>query len=65
MKVSGKVGNRPMNNWLNFGGDHDHRLDTGIAFLIHRYWETRKAVNGVGGGYSNPLSSGISPLFFS
>jgi len=21
-----------MNNWLNFGGDPDHRLDTGIVF---------------------------------
>jgi len=21
-----------VNNWLNFGGDPDHRLDTGIVF---------------------------------
>jgi len=32
MKFSGKVGNGPLNNWLNFGGDPDHRLDTGIVF---------------------------------
>jgi len=24
MKFSGKVGNGPMNEWLNFGGDKDH-----------------------------------------
>jgi len=24
----------PMNKWLNFGGDPDHRLDTGTAFWI-------------------------------
>jgi len=47
MKFSGKVGNGPMNNkWLNFGGDPDHRLDTGIVFLICHYWEIRKMVNG-------------------
>jgi len=34
MKVLGKVGNGPVNNWLNFGGDPDHRLDTGIVFRI-------------------------------
>ena len=26
MKFSGKVGNRPTNKWLNFGGDPNHRL---------------------------------------
>jgi len=31
MKFSGKVGNEPMNKWLNFGGNPDHRLDTGIS----------------------------------
>jgi len=31
---------------LNFGGDPDHRLDTGIVFRIRHYWETRKVVNG-------------------
>jgi len=34
MKFSGKVGNGPMNRWLNFGGDPGHRLDTKIAFPI-------------------------------
>ena len=29
MKFSGKVGNVPMNKWLNFGGEPDHsRSDT-------------------------------------
>jgi len=41
-----KVGNRPMNRWLNFGGDPDHRLDIEIVFRIRQYWETRKVVNG-------------------
>ena len=27
IKFSGKVGNGPMNNWLNCDGDPDHRLD--------------------------------------
>ena len=44
MKFSGKVGNGPVNKWLNFGDDH--RLDTGIVFWILRYWEIRKVVNG-------------------
>jgi len=30
MKFSGKVGNGPMNKWLNFGGDPDH--GSGSAF---------------------------------
>ena len=34
-----------MNKWLNFGGDPDHRLDTGIVFRIRHYWEIRKEVN--------------------
>jgi len=52
MKFSGKVGNGPMNKrlivnkQLNFGGDPDHRLDTGIVFRIRHYWEIRKVVNG-------------------
>jgi len=29
MKFSGKFGSGPVNRWLNFGGDPDHRLDTG------------------------------------
>jgi len=36
----------PMNKSLNFGGDPDHRLDTGIVFRIRHYWEIRKVVNG-------------------
>jgi len=34
-----------LNNWLNFGGDPDHRLDTGIVFRIRHCWEIRKAVS--------------------
>jgi len=30
MKFSRKVGNGLVNKWLNFGGDLDHYLDTGI-----------------------------------
>jgi len=46
MKFSGKVDNGSMNKWLNFGGDPDHRLDTGIVFRIRHYREIRKVVNG-------------------
>jgi len=46
MKSSGKVGNGPMNKWLNFAGDPDHHLDTGIVCRIRHYWEIRKVVNG-------------------
>jgi len=46
MKFSGKVGNGPLNKLLNFGGDPDHRLDTGIVFRIRHYWEKRKVVHG-------------------
>jgi len=46
MKFSGKVGNGPMNKWLNCGGDLDHRLDTAIVFQIRHYWEIQKVVNG-------------------
>jgi len=35
MKFSGKIGNGPVNKCLNFGGDPDHHLDTGIVFRIH------------------------------
>ena len=45
MKLSGKVGNGPMNKWLNFGGRADHRLDRGIVFWIHHYWEMWKVVS--------------------
>ena len=30
---------------IKFGGDLDHRLDTGIVFQIHSYWEMQKVVN--------------------
>ena len=40
-----KIGNEPMNNWLNFGGDPDHRLDTGIVFRIRHYWQIWKVVS--------------------
>jgi len=42
MKFSQKVGNGPMNKWLNFGGNLDHRLDTGIVFRIRHYWEIQQ-----------------------
>jgi len=45
IRFSVKVGNGPVNKRLNFGGDQDHRLDTGIVFRIHHYWEIRKVVN--------------------
>ena len=34
-----------MNKWLNFGGDRDHNLDTGIVFHIRHYWEIWKVVS--------------------
>jgi len=46
MKFSGKVSNGPMSKQLNFGGDPDHCLDTGIVFRICHYCEIRKVVNG-------------------
>jgi len=45
MKFSGKVDNWPVNKWLNFGSNLDHRLDTGIVFQIHHYSEIRKVFN--------------------
>jgi len=30
-------------NWLNFGGHPESRLDTGIVFLIRYHCETEKA----------------------
>ena len=35
----------PMNKWLNFGGDPDHRLDTWIVFRIRHYWQIGKVVS--------------------
>jgi len=46
MKLLRKVGNGPLNKRLNFGGDPDHRLDTGIVFRIRHCWGIRKLVNG-------------------
>jgi len=46
MKFAGKIVNGPMNKWLNFVGDPDHRLDTGIVFPIRHYWDILKVVNG-------------------
>jgi len=48
MKLSGKVGNRSVNKRLNFSGDPDHYLDTGIVFWIRirHYWEIRKVADG-------------------
>jgi len=40
-----KAGNRPMNKWLNFGGDLICGLDTGIVFRIRHYWEIWNVVN--------------------
>ena len=34
MKFSGKVGNEPVDKWLNFGDGPDHRLDTVIVCRI-------------------------------
>ena len=45
MKCSGKVDNALVNRWSNFGGDPDHRLDTGIVFQIPHCWEIRKVVS--------------------
>ena len=41
----GRLANWPVNKWLNFGGDPDHSLDTGIVYRIRHYWEIRKVVN--------------------
>ena len=46
MTFSAKVGDGLVNKRLNFGGDSDHCLDTGIVFRIRHYWEIRKVVNG-------------------
>ena len=35
-----------MKKRLNFGGDPDHRLDTGLVFRIRHYPQIRKVVNG-------------------
>jgi len=43
VKFSAKVDNEPANSWLNFGGDPDHRLDTGIVFRIRYHYEIGNA----------------------
>ena len=50
MKFSGKVGNRPVNKWLNFGGDTDP--DTCL------YRDTGKTC--LGGGMHCPSASSFS-----
>jgi len=40
--VQGKLA---VKNWINFGGNPGHHLDTGIVFRIRHYWEIRKVVN--------------------
>jgi len=46
MKFSGKIVDGPTNKCLNFSGDPDHRLDTGIVFRIRHYGiGIRKVVN--------------------
>ena len=48
-----------MNKWLNFGGDSDHRLDTGIVFMVRQCWEIRKVVNGhKSAAYTDSLDGG-------
>jgi len=40
MKFSGKVGNRPMNKWLNFGGDPDtDNMDPDPYFDTMSNWQ--------------------------
>jgi len=34
-----------MNKRLNFGGDPDHHMDTGMVFRIRHYWEILKVVS--------------------
>jgi len=45
MKFSGKVGNGPLNKWLNFCGDRDRRLDTRIVFQFVTTGRCGKVVN--------------------
>jgi len=59
MKFSGKDGNGPMNKWLNFGGDPDYRLDTGIFLWICHCWEIGKVVSPNGGTVKTCLGGGM------
>ena len=48
MKFSGKVDNGPLNKRLNFGGDPENRLDTGIIsgfITIGRYGKWLTDIN--------------------
>jgi len=47
MKFSRKIGSGPTNKRLNFGGDPDHRLNTGTVFRIRQsLLGNTKSVNG-------------------
>jgi len=49
-----------MNKRLNFGGDPDHRLATGIVFRIRHYWKIRKVVSTVWCGSVRHALAGIT-----
>ena len=57
MKFSGKVGNGPMNNWLNFGGDPvtDPDTDSDSVSDSDPYFDTSKTC--LGGGMHCPSAS--------
>jgi len=81
MKFSEKVGNGPLDKWLHFSGDPDHRLGTGIVFRIHSsLLGDTESVNGhksavlpdggtgktcVGGGVQRTVLSASSFCYFS
>jgi len=44
MKFRGKVGNGPVNRWLNIGGD-GITVWAQVFFWIRHYWEIRKVAN--------------------
>jgi len=39
MKFLGKVGNGPMNKWLNFGGDHSQGLFSGFITIGRKWYQ--------------------------
>ena len=58
MKFSRKVvANGPLNKCLNFSGDPDHRLDTGIVFRIRHHWDDGTGKTCLGGGMLCPSAS--------
>jgi len=74
MKLPGKVDNGPVNKWLNFGGDPDHRLDTGFVTIgrygkwltdIHSYSFVRCGTGKtwLGGGMHCPSASSFITHF--